>query len=62
MEKDDKAEVERQRELERIRNEQTFVMDNRHERRRQAKFAKLRAKRAVNLMRAQGIDFIHDKF
>lgn len=38
------------------------VIDNRHERRRQAKFAKLRAKRAVAAMRAQGIDFIHDKF
>lgn len=61
MEKDDRAEVERQRELERIREETPRVIDNRHERRRQAKFAKMRAKRAVKLMRAQGIDFIHDK-
>lgn len=57
----EQLEYERQREIERLHTELPRVIDNRHERRRQAAIAKRRAKVLIKQMRAQGVDFIHDK-
>lgn len=58
---EEQREYERLSELDRLHYERHHIEDNRAARRRAAAIARLRAKALVKKMRAEGVDFIHDK-